>query len=533
MLSIIIPYHNEGRPFIETTIAQIWKTIDVSPYEIIVVDNGSTIPLELGDVKMIRHDINKGVGAAFDSGVGRAIYENLILMGCDIRFDNNGWASKMLAEIEANPKSLICSKCIGLNLYSRCCNEIIQVSGICSKCNKPAIDNMDISYRRYKLNLNGATILMFHDKKSNPRVTETFRGIIEAKWLPGRKETVGYEIPCILGAFYGVKKAWYNYVDGWEGHRVWGTLEPMISMKSWLFGGSCRMAPMVETGHIFKKHGTHGTPQDILFYNKMMVATLLLDDYKRVIAFLGDNSILQRSRKMYEDNLPWILQKKKEYQTKIVLKPEDFFRKWDIDYRDKGSITGKITPDFIRDECNLIYSKEKSSYNLHYNHSPYLKIWNRVAEYIKPGERIVDIGCGVGQVMDLLLDKGVGSYTGLDISPIAISKACERLSRRDDQHKVTLILINVLNGFILPDADKYILIEILEHLSADKNLLRKIPAGKEVLITVPDYLGGSHVRKFKSEAEVIERYKDVIENKAISTVAYGSGRIFVMKGKKL
>ena len=86
-LSIIIPYHEEGIEFITTTIKSIRETIDVENYEIIVVDDFSKEPLpEIDDVKIFRHTENKGVGAAFDTGVIFAESENLFL----ITVEDNG-----------------------------------------------------------------------------------------------------------------------------------------------------------------------------------------------------------------------------------------------------------------------------------------------------------------------------------------------------------------------------------------------------------------------------------------------------------
>lgn len=314
-LSIIIPYHNEGQEFITTTVNSIKETIDVNNYEIIIVDDFSDTPLKFDSETVLRHDKNMGVGAAFDTGVKQAQSDNLFLMGSDIRFAKNGWASKTITEIKNNPKALTCTSCVALS------------------AEKP--EGMDFEKRR-KINvLNGATILMFHDQKSNPSKNSAFRGIIEAKWLPHfkNKDIDSFEIPCILGAAYGVSKAWYDYIDGWALHRKWGTLEPYISLKSWLFGGSCRSAPRIETGHIFKPRGTHGTPQDVLYYNKMMVATVLLQDYKRLISFLPNNTIIQRSRKMYEDDIENILKKREEYMPKIVLNQQSLFGRFGIDYR--------------------------------------------------------------------------------------------------------------------------------------------------------------------------------------------------------
>ena len=296
-LSIIIPYHNEGVDFISTTLFSIIETIDLENYEIIIVDDGSTIPLKkINGVKIVHHKRNLGVGAAFDSGVKIAQSENLFLMGSDIRFLKNGWASKMIQEIKNNPKAFTCTSCININA-----------------------GNMNIEERKKVGVPTGASILMFHDNKTNPAASETFRGIIEAKWLPYLKnrDIDSFEIPCILGAAYGVSKSWYNFVDGWAGHKLWGTLEPYISLKSWFFGGSCRCASRIETAHIFKPAGTHGTPQDALMYNKMFVSKVLFDNPERLISFLGSNTILDRAHNMIDTNRKYISTKREEYKKKI------------------------------------------------------------------------------------------------------------------------------------------------------------------------------------------------------------------------
>lgn len=312
-LSIIIPYHDEGYDFIKTTVDSIKNSIDIEDYEIIIVDDFSDQPLQnIDDVIVVRHPENLGVGVAFDTGVKISKSENLFLMGSDIRFIPNKWASQIIKEIEDYPKAFTCTSCVALSA-----------------------EKLDINERRLINVVNGATILMFHDKKTNPKQSDTFKGIIEAQWLKHLKNRNidSFEIPCILGAAYGVKKSWYEYVDGWSLHKKWGTLEPYISLKSWLFGGSCRTAPKIETGHIFKTVGTHGTPQEKLFYNKMMVATVLFDDYERLIHFLGTNTTIENAREMYNNNLDSILKKKEEYKKKIVYNYLDFFERFDIDYR--------------------------------------------------------------------------------------------------------------------------------------------------------------------------------------------------------
>ena len=190
--------------------------------------------------------------------------------------------SLLYDEIQAYPKSLICTTCVGS-----------------------------------KNKFSGATILIFHDHKSNPRKPPNFKGLVEAQWLPYRPGE-SHEVPCILGACYGTTKQWYQYIDGFWGHKIWSNLESYISMKSYIFGGSCRCVPSAETYHIFKSINTnvHKIPQSATIYNKLLIATLLFDDSDRLINFLGNDFNVMSAKIQFNKNLPAILEKKKEYKSK-------------------------------------------------------------------------------------------------------------------------------------------------------------------------------------------------------------------------
>jgi hypothetical protein len=185
---------------------------------------------------------------------------------------------------------------------------------------------------------NAATILMFHDNKVDKKKSDNFKNIIEAKWLPFREdETKPYEVPCILGASYGVSKQWYNHIDGFAGHKKWGTLEPYISLKSWLFGGNCIVEPNISTAHIFKTKGTHGVKPCAVIYNKIYVASVLFDieDRNRLISFLGDNGYITAAKRMIRKDKQYIANKRAEYKAKTVYDIREYCKRFDIDFRDK------------------------------------------------------------------------------------------------------------------------------------------------------------------------------------------------------
>jgi glycosyltransferase involved in cell wall biosynthesis len=327
-LSIIFPTHNEGAEFVHETIKSIDSTCDVD-FEIIIIDDYSDVPIT-GDgiVKVIRQPKNMGVGAAFDTGVKHALSNNIFLMGCDIRFIANNWASRMFDEINKHPQSLICTSTVHLSAGS---------------------PELTFEMSRQNFVYNGATILMAYGKED--------WNILRAEWLPRESrmlkkgielatknlapynvhpsDTECYEIPCILGAAYGVKKDWYNYIDGFWGHRKWGSLEPYISLKSWLFGGNCLTAPHIETGHIFNDtQGRHGTGFEYLAYNSMLVAWLLFDEDDRtwLIRHLRNHEWVDEAKHLIELYKPEILETRNEYLGKMKMSIREFVTKFNIPF---------------------------------------------------------------------------------------------------------------------------------------------------------------------------------------------------------
>ena len=100
----------------------------------------------------------------------------------------------------------------------------------------------------------------------------------------------------------------------------------------------------------------------------------------------------------------------------------------------------------------------------------------------------------------------------------------------NDKDNAVIVYQDLYELTELVEADYYISIEVMEHLIDDKKVIGFIPKGKNVIITVPNYLGGSHVRKFDNEQQVIDRYSDLIDITDVVRINYGSGLIFVMNG---
>ncbi len=143
-------------------------------------------------------------------------------------------------------------------------------------------------------------------------------------------------------------------------------------------------------------------------------------------------------------------------------------------------------------------------YHIHYTQSSYYFLWAVLADrIIRSGvERILDLGCGPGQVASLLWDKGIKRYRGLDLSPKCIEMAKGRCP--NFEFLVTdLGRPEAMEGF---DYDCIVTLEFLEHVHFDLAVIERIRRGTKMFATVPNFPYVSHVRHFADVQEVETRY---------------------------
>ncbi len=140
----------------------------------------------------------------------------------------------------------------------------------------------------------------------------------------------------------------------------------------------------------------------------------------------------------------------------------------------------------------------------HYTESHYYPLWTVVADRVlrAGAERILDIGCGPGQVASLLFDKGIPRYLGLDFSPARVQQA------RTVCPGYRFEVADVFETDLLDewDHDCVLVMEFLEHVERDLDFLRRIKPGTRVIATVPNFSSTGHVRYFDSVESVKERY---------------------------
>lgn len=205
------------------------------------------------DIKLLERNINLGVGDSFDWGVSIATGEYIILMGADVCVNKNGWVKEAIDDYERfftfGDKGIMCF------------------------ANQPLAEDKKHLIRY------GASIVWKMDgtslsEKHRNYGDLTYRDIIQGQWIKDcPKDGIGH-VPCLMGAVYLTRRDYYNYIKGFAGHRVWGGLEPLISLKAYLSGGSVVVNSNILTTHSFMR--SNRTPDLHHYYaNKIFIAQSL------------------------------------------------------------------------------------------------------------------------------------------------------------------------------------------------------------------------------------------------------------------
>lgn len=121
---------------------------------------------------------------------------------------------------------------------------------------------------------------------------------------------------------------------------------------------------------------------------------------------------------------------------------------------------------------------------------------------------VLDLGCGVGRLARILYKEGFKDYVGVDFSTGMITKAKEQVP------KFKFIIANMLSSEVndlCKGCRTFVLLEVLEHITKDIEVLRMIPQGSLVVISLPSYSAKGHVRYFKSSKKVKLRYESVLD----------------------
>lgn len=129
-------------------------------------------------------------------------------------------------------------------------------------------------------------------------------------------------------------------------------------------------------------------------------------------------------------------------------------------------------------------------------------------------KRILEVGCGTGDFLHMLLDQTNLSYFGFDFSKVAIEKARKRTGYYDIYEVKNGLLKNSYSG----EFDAVVCTEVLEHIEEDIKVISHWKSGVNIICSVPNFDADSHVRYFNNKDEVFNRYEKYIDIKKIKLI---------------
>lgn len=167
--------------------------------------------------------------------------------------------------------------------------------------------------------------------------------------------------------------------------------------------------------------------------------------------------------------------------------------------------------------------------------SPWRHLYEAAASLLPPPETastIVDVGCGTGRFAECLRRRGYTDYCGIDFSANRVEQARRyvpgfRFEHMDAFSRKAKRLFSRNRSFVL--------LEILEHVTADLELVERLPSGATVVLSVPNYPSAGHVRHFSDVGDARSRYSPHIDVDADMTVTIDERNhrsIFVLKGRR-
>jgi len=172
----------------------------------------------------------------------------------------------------------------------------------------------------------------------------------------------------------------------------------------------------------------------------------------------------------------------------------------------------------------------------------YMPLYKAVVNFLPaPNEchTIIDLGSGLGHFAKILFSKGYVKYIGIDFAPARVEKSRELLP---EASFILGDLRSQVTREFIQDFDTFVILETLEHIKDDLGIVRSIPSGSLVILSVPNTVNPNHVRRFKTSHRVVKRYEKYLGFVESETVTIGRRRgtkfaqgskIFVFKTRRL
>ena len=275
-LTLVIPFLNE-REEVVNTVRSARETAGYT-FDIIVIndcsDNDYNYEIELSryDVNYVYNSYRIGAAASKEKGVSLIKTPYFLLLDAHMRFYNLNWVDVIINYLRNDDHQLLC-------------------------CQTKILEKKDgVVFESQSAETYGAFLSFRHD--------EYIPGI---HWNMSRSDILeSGQIACILGAGYAASKRYWDYIKGLQGLLHYGCEEAYLSIKSWLFGGGCRLLPEVEIGHIYKDKFVYKVYTSLMRYNNLFIAETLFPTSLRcltkAVAYKQDEALYFKIYKWMEGN---------------------------------------------------------------------------------------------------------------------------------------------------------------------------------------------------------------------------------------
>ncbi len=147
-------------------------------------------------------------------------------------------------------------------------------------------------------------------------------------------------------------------------------------------------------------------------------------------------------------------------------------------------------------------------------------LYKAIIREIKKSERILQIGCGSGNLARVMIYDNYKYVRGVDAAESVIKAAQNSMATR---HRSKFVF-----GYF-DDAEMYnieydtvICTEVFEYSDCDIEVLASVKEGAKVIFTIPGYPNERFPRWFRSEREIKERYKELVEVKSVGDIVFNS-----------
>lgn len=308
-ITLIFTALNEGREVVNT-LKSLYETANPDLFDVIVINDGTfksdysigwvNIPKKYKHT-LINHEFRQGIHASRSEGASLAQTKYIAFFNSRMRFEA-GWLDKVLWELDSdNGKTIFCTT-----------SKVLNEKG-------EHIKEPNNGY------LYGAEILLHEDA---PKDHIHNHRILYPKWIYEKKQGT-YEIPCVLGAMYFMTKKWFNYIGGLEGLSSYGSDEEFLSLKTWCFGGKCKIISDIAIGNIYRKVKTYVDNLEDFLFNRIYMALVLLDekDYKKIVNWYSDNQYFSLMMLRIAMNFNYISGIKAKYSRMIVNNVNNYLKK--------------------------------------------------------------------------------------------------------------------------------------------------------------------------------------------------------------